>query len=91
MAIIVAGKLILKAGSRDAFIQQSHQATSQARALEACDDFAVSADPIDENRVNIFEKWESRASLEAFRDSGPDDDSFSLVESFDVDEYEINT
>lgn len=91
MAIIVAGKLTLKPGKRDEFIQKSLQAISQARTLNGCEDFSVSVDPIDENRVNIFEKWESRNQLEEFRDSGPDNDSFSLVEYFDVIEYEVNT
>jgi quinol monooxygenase YgiN len=91
MAIIVAGKLKLKPGSRDEFIEKSLEAISQARELDACEDFSVSPDPIDENRVNIFENWIARDSLEEFRNSGPDNDSFSLVESFDVSEYEINT
>ena len=91
MAIIVAGKLKLKPGSRDEFIEKSREAISQARELDACEDFSVSPDPIDENRVNIYEKWIARGPLEEFRSSGPDNDSFSLVESFDINEYEINT
>lgn len=91
MAIIVAGKLQLKPGSRQEFIEKSCDAIRQARSLAACEDFSVSPDPIDENRVNIFEKWLARAPLEQFRNAGPDNDAFSLVESFDIDEYEINT
>jgi quinol monooxygenase YgiN len=51
--IIVAGKLILKSGVRHEFIEKSREVISQARELESCDDFSVSPDPIDENRVNI--------------------------------------
>jgi quinol monooxygenase YgiN len=91
MKIIVAGKLKLKSGKRKEFIEKSIEAISHARKLDGCEDFSVSIDPIDENRVNIFEKWQSRKSLEEFRNSGPDNDSFSLVESFEVYEYEINT
>ncbi len=91
MAIIVAGKLKIKRGSRDEFIERSRKAISQARVLDACEDFSVSPDPIDENRVNIFEKWIARAPLDEFRNSDTDNDLFSLVESFDVHEYEINT
>ncbi|MEW8268477.1 MAG: antibiotic biosynthesis monooxygenase family protein [Candidatus Thiodiazotropha sp.] len=91
MAIIVAGKLKLRPGSRDEFIDKSREAISRARELEACEDFSVSPDPIDENRVNIFEKWTSQKSLDSFRNSGLDNGAFSLVESFDVNEYEINT
>lgn len=91
MAVIVAGKLMLKTGKREEFIEKSLEAISQARKLGACEDFSVSPDPIDQDRVNIFEKWKSRTPLEEFRNIGPDNDSFSLVESFDVKEYEIDT
>ena len=91
MAIIVAGKLQLKPGSRQEFIEKSCDAIRQARSLAACEDFSVSPDPIDENRVNIFEKWKSRSSLDEFRNSGPESDIFSFVEAFDVHEYEVNT
>lgn len=63
----------------------------QARKLGTCEDFSVSADPIDETRVNVFEKWTSKNALDEFRNSAPDNDSFVLVESFDVNEYETNT
>jgi len=91
MAIIVAGKLIIKSGWRNEFIEKSREAILQARNNEACVDFSVSPDPIDMNRVNIFEKWKSRSELNVFRESGPENDMFSLVKSFDVNEYEINT
>ncbi|NVK56532.1 MAG: antibiotic biosynthesis monooxygenase [Alteromonadaceae bacterium] len=91
MTIIVAGKLILKEGTRDAFINASRKAILQARMLDACEDFSVSPDALDENRVNIFEKWISQGSLTEFRQSGPNNDSFSFVEYFDVHEYELNT
>jgi quinol monooxygenase YgiN len=90
MPIIVAGSLKLKPGTRDEFIEKSLDAISQARELDACEDFSVSPDPLDDNRVNVFEKWTSRTSLAEFRNSGPDNDSFSLVESFNVNEYEIS-
>lgn len=87
--IIVAGKLTLKPGKRDEFVDKAIDSISLARDLDDCEDFSVSLDPVDENRVNIFEKWKSRKSLEEFLNSGPDNHSFSLVESFDVYEYEI--
>lgn len=90
MSIIVAGKLSLNSGARSEFLDKSRAAILQARELDACDDFSVSPDPIDENRVNIFEKWSSREELNAFRNAGPDNSYFALVGSFHVNEYEIN-
>ena len=89
MAIIVAGKLTIKPGHRDLFIQRSREAILLARGNDACEDFSVSPDPVDANRVNIFEKWRSRADLDAFRNAGPESHLFSLVDTYDVHEYEL--
>lgn len=89
MAIIVAGKLTIKPGHRDLFIQRSREAILLARANDACEDFSVSSDPIDADRLNIFEKLCSRADLDTFRNAGPESNLFSLVDSFDVHEYEL--
>ncbi len=89
MPILVAGHLRIQTGLRDAFVERSQSAIRLARSHEDCLDFAVSPDTLDGNRVNIFEKWRSRAALEAFRNAGPEDDLFSLVETFAVQEYEV--
>ena len=89
MAIIVAGRLTIQPGRRDEFVVRSIDAVVKARAHDACEDFSVSADPVDSTRVNIFEKWRSRFALDAFRSAGPESDLFDLVESFDVEEYEV--
>lgn len=89
MPILVAGSLRIQTGLRDAFVERSQSAIRLARSHEDCLDFAVSSDTLDGNRVNIFEKWRSRAALEAFRNAGPEDDLFSLVETFAVQEYEV--
>lgn len=91
MAIIVAGKLILHANVRAEFIAKSIEAIKLARCNDDCLYFCVSPDPIQENRVNIFEKWKSITALNDFRCLGDSDDLFLLVKSFDVNEYEIST
>ena len=90
MIIIIAGNLTIKSGFRRKFIKASIDAIIQARKSEGCNDFSVSEDPIDENRINIFEKWSSREALERFRESGPGGDVLSMVELFNVQEYEIS-
>ena len=89
MAIIVVGKLALKPGTRAEYVLRSIVSVALARKDVTCLDFAVSPDPIDSDRVNVYEKWKSRADLESFRSAGSSDDLFSLVESFDVSEYEV--
>jgi hypothetical protein len=37
-----------------------------------CRDFVVAADPVEADRVNIYEEWEAEEALMAFRGEGPD-------------------
>jgi quinol monooxygenase YgiN len=43
----------------------------QARGAAGCLDFAITADLTDPGRVNIIERWDSQAAVEAFRRSAP--------------------
>ena len=87
--VIVRGHLSIKAGQRETFIQRSLDAIQQARSLDACYDFAVSPDPIDPNRVNILEVWDSADALNTFRGEGPGDDLSALITGADVKEHEV--
>ena len=90
MAIVVAGKIFTKESDRDAFLTASKEAVALARKTEGCLDFAVSADLIEKNRVNIFELWASVRKLEKFRGDGPSNDLSSLIEKADIVQYEVD-
>ncbi len=51
--IIVIGTIVLESGRRDDLIAKSMASMKQARSTNGCFQFAVSADPIDQNTVNI--------------------------------------
>ena len=87
VTVIVGGKLSIVKGMRDEFIERSCDAVKQARANGDCIDFAVSIDPIEPNRVNVFEAWASTEALENFRGEGPDDALSELIEGAEVGEY----
>lgn len=87
--IIVAGKLKIAEGRRDEFLDSSRPAMIQARQTDGCIDFTVAADPLEENRVNIYEAWESENQLNAFRGDGPDDAMNELISSADVFQKEL--
>lgn len=87
--IIVAGHLRVDAGDREAFVAQSCEAVVAARRAGGCLDFVVAADPLDGERVNVFERWTDRASLHAFRASGPADDLATRIRAFSVQEFEV--
>ena len=62
----------------------------EARASDGCIDFHISADPIEADRINIFEQWESTEAVEAFRGSGPSDDQQAAILDAKVTQHEIS-
>jgi len=86
--IIVAGSLRVDAESRDAYLDGCHEVVAAAREAPGCLDFALSPDPLEPDRINVFERWESASALEAFRGSGPPDDQLTQLHEINVSEYE---
>jgi hypothetical protein len=72
--VIVCGHLVIHEGKRELFLSGSREAIIAARKIKECLDFSVSADFIEENRVNIFESWKTKKALNEFRGSGPGED-----------------
>ena len=93
--LIVAGHLELDPADRDAHVRASAQAVCLARQAPGCLDFAVSADPVDLARVNVYERWASPEDLEAFRNSGGDEDGepvdLGRIRRFCIDRYTVST
>jgi quinol monooxygenase YgiN len=87
--IIVSGRLYVKAGMRETFLAGSREAMVAARRAEGCHDFVVAADPLEDDRVNVYEAWDSDETLEAFRGSGMSDDLSSLIERAQVRRHVI--
>lgn len=71
--IIVAGHLRVAADARDAYLAAVSDVARLARRADGCLDFVQAPDPLDAERINIFERWESDADLERFRTSGDPD------------------
>ena len=71
--IIIAGHLRVAAAERDDYLTAVEGAATQARLSPGCHDFVQSADPIDPERINIYERWESDEDLMSFRTSGSDE------------------
>ena len=71
--IIVAGSLRVAAGDRDGYLAAVADVAVQARRAPGCLDFVQAADPLDPERINIFERWESDEDLRRFRTSGDPD------------------
>jgi quinol monooxygenase YgiN len=87
--IIVSGRLYIRAGKRDAFLAMSREAIGQARQAKGCRDFVVAADPLEADRVNVYEEWDSEEALLAFRGEGPDGRQVSLIVRGDVRRHAV--
>lgn len=87
--IIVAGKLFINPTQRTNFLKLTRAAVDAARQTKGCIDFAVSADLIDNNRVNVFEMWKTQKELESFRNEGPGEDLSRMILKYEIKEYEI--
>jgi quinol monooxygenase YgiN len=69
--VIVAGHIVVDPQQRESYLADCVSIVKQARLAAGCLDFAITADLVDVGRIDIFERWESRAAVEAFRGSGP--------------------
>lgn len=87
--VIVAGYLMVQAGKRSSYLEDCRGVIEQARRAPGCLDFAISADLLDPDRVNILERWTSQADVEAFRGNGTSDGRYTLITTASVAEYEI--
>lgn len=87
--IIVAGHLIVDPSNRANYLADCAAVVTQARGTPGCLDFSLSADLIDPARINIFERWQSRQALHAFRGSGTSDDQQTAIRDAAVAEYDI--
>jgi len=87
--VIVAGHIVVDPQDRNAYLSGCVEVVRQARRTAGCLDFALSADLIDPGRVNIFERWESRTAVEAFRGEGPGDEQGAAIRVASVAEYNV--
>ena len=90
--IIIAGHLRVAADDRDAYLEAVADVAVLARSFAGCHDFVQAADPIDPERITIYERWDDDESLMAFRTSGGPDDGPTTpdVLGADVAKYRIS-
>jgi quinol monooxygenase YgiN len=87
--IIVSGWLKVAPGERAAYLHGCRVVMEAARSSPGCRDFHLSADPIEPDRINVVERWDSVADVEAFRGSGPSGDQQAAILDAEVVQYEV--
>jgi quinol monooxygenase YgiN len=87
--IIVAGHLLVDPDHRTSYLEGCHEVVRLARATSGCLDFTLSADLLDPGRINVLERWESLAAVDAFRGSGPSEDQTAQILEADVRPFAV--
>lgn len=88
--IIIAGQLYVDTADRDRYVADCVAVVQQARTVPGCLDFAITGDPIEPERINVYERWDSDAQLEKFRGSGPDAEQTAQIRDAQVRKYRIS-
>jgi quinol monooxygenase YgiN len=63
--VIVGGSFVVEPDQREEFLAGRKEAIRSARAEAGCLEYAVTADPIEPDRVVLYERWADQASLDA--------------------------
>ena len=87
--IIIAGELRVAPGDRESYLAGVAEVARLARRAPGCHDFAQSADPVEDGRILIFERWASDEALLAFRTSGGPELELPELLSADVHKYRV--
>ena len=87
--LIIAGHIEVDPDDRDEAVAVMRDLVTRARDAPGCLDLAITADPIDPGRINVFERWESQAALESARSSAPPFEQAAAMLSASVADYDI--
>ena len=87
--IIVSGRIYVAPEERESYLADCVGIVERSRRTAGCLDFAISADLLDPGRVNIFERWESRAAVETARGGGPGNEDVAALRSASVADYDV--
>ena len=87
--VIVAGHIVVDPSQREAYLADCGAVVEAARRAPGCLDFAITADLVEPGRINVLERWETQADVEAFRGSGPSEEQGAAMLSASVAEYDV--
>ena len=89
MNVIVSGWIRVDESERDRYLAGCREVIVAARNSEGCIDFHLSADPIEPDRINVYEQWASVESVEAFRGSGPSDEQAASIRDASMWQHDV--
>ena len=87
--VIVGEHLNVDPEQRESYLADCVSVVEEARKAPGCLDFTIATDLVDPGRINVFERWESQADVEASRGSGPSEEQGAAMLSASVAEYDV--
>jgi quinol monooxygenase YgiN len=87
--IIVSGHLYLDSVERDQYLRESVEIMRQARGWAGCWDFTLTADPLEPDRINVYERWDSDEALLRFRNEATAPAQAAEIRANHVTKYRI--
>ena len=87
--IIVSGWLQVEPEQRQACLDSCRPVIEAARAAPGCMAFYLTADPLEHDRINVFEQWTTSSDVESFRQDGPDTELQAAILGASVHQHEI--
>jgi quinol monooxygenase YgiN len=91
VTVIVAGKVYVDPSERARMIEGHRRIVERAREHPGCLDISISPDPIEDGRVNVYEYWESREVLDAWRKIAPQPSVSVEMRSGEVLKHEVSS
>ncbi|ELZ04944.1 putative quinol monooxygenase [Natrialba asiatica] len=88
--IIISGKVYVDTKVRDEWVAQHQEMVARARKQPGCLDLVIAADPLEENRYNIYEAWESEEHLDEWRKVANPPESQFDPERVEVQKYQVS-
>jgi quinol monooxygenase YgiN len=87
--IIVSGWLQVQPKQRQAYLDSCRPSIEAARRAPGCMAFYLAGDPLELDRINVFEQWQTTSDVEEFRHDGPDTELQIAIVAASVDQHEI--
>ncbi|MCM2391053.1 putative quinol monooxygenase [Streptomyces albipurpureus] len=88
--LIVSGWIAVDPEAREGYLAGCRRVVEEARATPGCLDFVLSADPLEADRITVYERWASDAELAGFRGSGPEPEQTAEIRDAQVHKYRIS-
>lgn len=86
---IIAGHVRVPADRVQDYVSAHRDLVGRARKAPGCLDVAITADPVDSDRINNYERWESWDAIEAWRTVANAPDTGIQMSDVHVRAYEI--